>query len=114
MGFIQIVHFIIAVLTILTGLVSLFWPMKVLSFTGLQVSSGRGVSEIRTVLGAVFIGLGAATIYINETAAFQTLGITYLFMAVVRAISVFADDAKESSNIISVMIEAVFGIFLII
>ena len=48
----QILQYIAAIVTILTGLVSLFWPLRVLGFTGLDVNGGRGVTEIRTILGA--------------------------------------------------------------
>lgn len=56
---IQILKYIAAIATILTGLASLFWPTRVLGFTGLDVVNGRGITEIRAVLGALFVGLGA-------------------------------------------------------
>jgi hypothetical protein len=74
----EILKIIVAIATILTGAVSLFWPLRVKGFTGLEVSSGRGITEIRAVLGGVFIGLGAAVIYLRDPAAYMTLGITYL------------------------------------
>lgn len=51
----EILRFAVGVLTVLTGLVSLFWPLRIRGFTGLDVSGGRGITEIRTVLGGVFI-----------------------------------------------------------
>jgi hypothetical protein len=111
---IQVLKYVTAVGTILTGLVSLFWPDRVLGFTGLEVSGGRGITEIRTILGALFVGLGAAALYFNMPETYRMLGITYVVMAVVRAISIFVDDSMVSSNVISVMVEAVFGVILLI
>jgi hypothetical protein len=111
---IQILKYVAAIATILTGAASLFWPTRVLGFTGLDVSGGRGITEIRTILGALFVGLGAAALYFNMPETYKMLGITYLVMAVVRTISIFVDDSMVSSNVISVIAEAVFGIILLL
>jgi len=110
----QIIRYLIAVATIITGVVSLFWPLKVLGFTGLAVEGGRGITEIRTILGALFVGLGAAALYFNKPETYQMLGITYLVMGIVRLISIFVDDSRVSSNIISVVAELAFGVLLLL
>lgn len=114
MNILQILQIVAAIGTILTGAVSLFWPSKVQGFTGLSANGGRGITEIRTILGALFIALGAAALYFNIPATYQMLGITYLTMAVVRGISIFVDKSAESSNIISVVAELVFGVILVL
>jgi hypothetical protein len=111
---IQILKIVAAVATILTGAVSVFWPMKVPGFTGLEPRGGRGISEIRTILGALFIGLGAGVLYFNSQEPYVVLGITYLAMALVRGISIFVDQSPESSNIISFFVELALGIILVI
>jgi len=110
----QILKYVAGIATIITGVASLFWPLKVLGFTGLDVNGGRGITEIRTVLGALFVGLGAAVLYFNIPETYQVLGIMYLVMAVVRGISMFVDDSVVSSNVISVIVEVVFGVILIL
>lgn len=110
----EILQIIAAVGTILTGAVSLFWPSKVQGFTGLSANGARGITEIRTILGALFIALGAAVLYFNIPATYQMLGITYLIMGVVRGISIFVDKSTEASNIISLVAELVFGIILVL
>jgi hypothetical protein len=112
--FLQILKIAAAAATIVTGLVSLFWPLKVPGFTGLEPRGGRGISEIRTILGALFVGLGAAVIYFNIPQTYAVLGITYLVMALVRGISILADKAPDNSNIISFVVELVLGIILVI
>jgi hypothetical protein len=110
----QILQIAVAIATIFTGLASLFWPLKIQGFTGLNANGGRGITEIRTILGALFVGLGAAALYFNMPQTYQMLGITYLAMALVRAISMFKDDSVVSSNIISVVAELAFGIILVL
>lgn len=114
MTFLEILKIMAGVATILIGIVALIWPLRVRGFTGLEVRGGRGVTEIRAVLGGFFIGLGGAVLFLNVQAAYQTLGIAYLVVAVVRTASMFIDDSVESSNIISVVSEVVFGLILIL
>ncbi len=112
--FLQILKIIGGIATIITGVVSLFWPLKVPGFTGLEPNGGRGITEIRTILGALFVGLGAAVLFYRSPEAYMILGITYLAMALVRGISIFVDRSAISSNIISFAVELVFGILLVL
>lgn len=114
MNFLNILQIVAAIGTILTGFYSLFWPLKVRGFTGLEPQGGRGITEIRSILGAFFVGLGAAALYFNIPETYQMLGFTYLVVGIVRAISMFVDDSVVSSNIISVIVEIIFGIILVL
>lgn len=114
MTILEILKFGGGLVTILTGMVSLFWPLRVRGFTGLEVNGGRGVTEIRAILGGFFIGLGAAVLYLNEPAAYITLGIAYLVVAVVRAMAMFIDKSVVRSNIISLITEVILGVILIL
>jgi len=114
MTVLEILKIASAIATILTGVVSLFWPLKVRGFTGLEVNGGRGITEIRAVLGGFFIGLGGAVLLLNDPAAYLTLGIAYLVVAAVRTISMFVDKSVVQSNIISVIAEVIFGVILVL
>ncbi len=111
---IKILQIIAAVGTIATGVVSLFFPRSIRGFTGLTAEGGRGITEIRAVLGAFFIGLGGAALLLNDPAAYQMLGITYLVVGAVRLVSMFVDHSVERSNVISVVVEVVFGVILVL
>jgi hypothetical protein len=114
MSVLEILKIVAAVGTIATGFISLFRPKAVFGFTGLEVSGPRGISEIRSVLGGLFIGLGAAPLILSSAAAYQTLGIGYLAVGVVRLFSILIDKASESSSWISLVVEIVFGIVLVL
>ena len=111
---IQILQIVAAIATILTGLYSLLKPAAITGFTGLQPVGGRGITEIRSILGGVFIALGAVPLLLNSPLAYLMLGITYLAIALVRAISMFMDKSVVQSNVISLVVEIVFGIILVV
>lgn len=110
----QILKIIAAVGTVLTGLVSLVRPQAVYAFTGLRAEGGRGITEIRSILGAFFIGLGVMALLYRSAEPYTMLGVTYLLVAVVRLVSMFVDQSVERSNIISLVVEVLFGIILVI
>lgn len=113
-GIINILKIIAAIGTVLTGLISLVRPEAVYEFTGLRAEGGRGITEIRVILGAFFIGLGVMALYYRSPQPYTMLGVTYLLVGVVRFFSMFVDKSVVQSNIISVIVEIVFGIILVI
>ncbi len=113
MELIFVLQVIAAMLTIATGLLALVRPGSVPGFTGLTASGPRGISEIRSIFGGLFIALGSAPFILGE-AAFAVLGFSYLGIAIVRLFSIFFDKSKEQSNWISLGIEIVLGIILML
>ena len=103
-----------AIATIVTGLVSLIRPTAVTGFTGLSVTGPRGITEIRTILGGLFVALGATPILFNKPTMYQMLGIAYLFIAFVRLVSMIVDKSVVGSNVISLVAEIVFGVILVL
>ena len=102
--------------TILVGLFSTFNPKGIKGFTGLDVAgNARGTTEVRAIVGGVFIGLGLAPLIWRSQAEsmYLMLGFTYLVVASVRTVSMFADKSIVQSNIISVVSEVILGILLV-
>ena len=100
--------------TIATGLIALIKPKSVYDFTGLEASGGRGITEIRAVLGAFFIALGVVPIIYQLPQTYVMLGAAYLAVGLVRLVSMFADKSVVRSNIISLVVEVVFGVILVL
>ena len=111
---IKILQIIAVIATILTGLVSLINPRGVQGFTGLTALSGRGITEIRSILGGLFIGLGIAVFLLGTRETYQMLGIMYFAIGMVRLISIFLDKSSVRSNWISFVVEIIFGIILVL
>ncbi len=114
MNILKILQIIAVIGTIGTGFVSLLWPHSVFGFTGLNAPGPRGITEIRSILGGLFIGLGIAVFLLGTRQVYQMLGIMYLAIGVVRAVSIVVDKSFEQSNIISLVVEILFGILLVL
>lgn len=110
----RVLQIIAAIGTIATGAVALIRPRAIQGFTGLRADGGRGVTEIRAVFGGFFIALGITPLILQAPAAYQMLGIAYLVVAIVRTISMFVDRSVEQSNVISVIVEIIFGVVLVL
>ncbi len=113
MSILMILKIIAALATAATGLLALVRPTAVYGFTGLTAPGARGISEIRSIFGGLFLALGLAPLFLGET-AYVMLGIGYLAIAAVRLVSIFIDKSTDSSNLISLAIEIVLGVILIL
>lgn len=113
MNILLILKVISAVATVGTGLLALAKPEAVYGFIGLNANGVRGKSEIRSIFGGLFIGLGLAPFWLG-TPAYQMLGMGYLAIAAARAFSILFDKSFAQSNLISLVTEIVLGIFLVL
>jgi hypothetical protein len=111
----QILQIVACIGTIGTGLLAALRPSAVPGFTGLEAPGPRGVTEIRSILGGLFIGVGAFPLIVGVPATYQMLGVMYLAIAAVRLVSMVVDGSlSETSNIISLVVEVVFGVILVL
>ncbi len=110
----QIIHTIIQILTIATGILAILRPQIMADFTGLQMKSPRGIVEMQSGIGALFIALGAAPWILSHPIAYQMLGIAYLAIAAARFAAMMVHNSFERTNWISLAIEIIFGVLLLI
>lgn len=113
MNVLQILQIVAALATAATGLFSMLAPTKLTGFTGLQPVGGRGITELRAVLGGLFIALGIAPLFLGAP-AYLMLGIGYLAIGAVRAVSMVIDRSVVQSNVISLITEIILGVILIL
>lgn len=111
--FLTVLQYIACVLTVLVGAWSLFSPASAGKFTGLTPEGGRGITEIRAVLGMFFIALGLFPMLFPTDIAFQMLGFAYMLVGITRLVSIFVDKSGNQSNWISVASEFVLGAILL-
>ncbi len=115
MSVLTILQIIGALATIATGLLAAINPKAIEGFTGLTAPGARGVTEFRSVFGGAFIGLGLAVLLIGTSDAYRTLGAMYLAIAVLRVFSMVWDKSGASqSNVISLVVEIVFGVIMVL
>lgn len=110
---INILKVVAAVATILTGVLAFVKPTAIYNFTGLVAQGARGITEIRSIFGGLFIALGAAPFIFGQS-GYHVLGLGYAAIAIARIISMVIDKSTESSNWISLAIEVAFGILLLV
>ena len=113
MNILLVLKIIAALATAATGLLALVRPSAAYDFTGLNAAGVRGVSEVRSVFGGLFIGLGLAPFFLGS-AGYTMLGIAYLAIAAARAFSIVFDKSYAQSNWISLGIEIVLGVILVV
>ena len=113
MNILMVLKIIAALLTVATGLLALIKPDATYGFIGLNANGVRGVSEIRSIFGGMFIALGIVPLFLGPV-AYQMLGITYLAIAAARAFSIVFDKSYAQSNLISLVIEILMGAILVI
>ena len=114
MSILTILKYIALLATVATGLLAFIKPDAVYGFTGLTAQGARGVSEVRAVFGGLFIALGIAPLVLGAPAAYRMMGFGYLAIAITRSISIVVDKSYAQSNIISLVIEILFGAVLVI
>jgi hypothetical protein len=114
MNFLFVLKIICALATIATGLYSLLKPGGIKGFTGLEAVGPRGITEIRAVMGGAFIGIGLAPLLLGGNVPYQALGVMYVCVAAIRAVSMGLDGSVMRSNIISLIIEVAFGVILVV
>lgn len=110
----NIIRIVIAVFTALVGVYSIIWPEGIEGFTGLKADSPRATSEIRAVMGGVFVALALAPLVFRQPEMLRVLGLTYLVIAAVRLAAIYVDKAQMSSNWISLGSEVVMAVLLLI
>jgi len=114
MDFVMILKMIAALATVATGLFATLTPLRAQNFIGLTVVGGRGITEIRSIFGALFIALGMIPLLTREPSTYWMLGVSYLAIAVVRGVSIFVDQSATQSNWISLGAEIILGVILIL
>lgn len=109
----QYLQYLACIVTVIAGAFALFAPERAVALTGLTLKGGRGRTEVRCVMGALYIALGITPFFLGET-AFTMLGIAYLAIAAVRLVSIFIDRSGSQSNWMSLALELVFGVLLVL
>jgi hypothetical protein len=114
MNWLTVLKYVAVAVTLATGVISIFWPTAIKGFTGLEASSPRATSEIRAVMGGVFLGLAVAVLLFRTPEVFKMLGVAFAAIALIRAISIVVDHAAVQSNIISLISEVVLAVILVL
>lgn len=112
----EILKIIAALVNIAFGVYSIVQPEQLANASGFRFTSPRGRAEFRIAFGGFFIGFGAAAILLNDSAAYQLLGIGYLFAAGTRLLQILMEstDLLDRSFGVLFVIELSVGLILVL
>ncbi len=108
MPVIDILNLLLAVVSIGLGAIGWFAPRYTMNLLELaSTGSSMGMSEIRAVSGALFVGLGLGAIILGTPLAYAMIGFAWGGAAVGRLTSILADGAATRQKITFFAVEAV-------
>lgn len=104
---------IVALLTLLTGIAVVAVPRTMMGLFGLAAAGGtnNGVSEVRAIIGGFFIGTGLACLLMAQPFTYFALGMAFLFAFVGRLISFVADRTLNLHCCAALVIEGLAAYF---
>jgi len=111
---IDFANYALALLSIGLGCFGYLAPKYTMSVLDLRPGgSTMGISEIRAVSGALFIGLGAGALILAEPFAYAMLGFAWAGAAVGRLTSVVADPEPTRRKLTFFAVEAIVAFALL-
>jgi len=98
-----------AVLSVILGLLAVFFPRTIEKLVSIQAVGKLGVSEIRATYGGFFLGISIFALYSQDKNAFIALGLGWLSAALVRlGTFIFGNATRENAG--GIIFEAVIGL----
>jgi hypothetical protein len=88
-----IIKIIFALMNVGFGVLSIVRPDAIAKVSGFTLNSPVGRSELRVAFGGVFLGVGLGAILLGDDAAYQLLGIGYMFAFITRLVSLVLDGS---------------------
>lgn len=110
----QLSHNFGALFTLIFGIISFLYPLKISKLVSLTPHKQYGIAEIRATYGGWIFGLAAYSIYAQNSEVFTCLGIGYLALVVVRLISIKIDNTYSSKTMKFILTEIIIGLLLLI
>jgi hypothetical protein len=98
-----------AIISMLLGIVALFYPSKTEQFVSIKSVGKEGLSEIRATYGGFFFGISVFALVAQNSLVFMALGIGWISAAIVRLVTIIL-GSYTSKNLAGVLFEAVIGL----
>jgi len=112
---IETLNTIAMILTIAFGAIGWYAPRYTMKKLDLKTDgSPLGLSEIRAANGALFIGIGAAALFLPQPLAYAMVGFAYAGAAFGRSTSIVVDHVRQPTAFIFVAAEIVLAAYLIL
>ncbi len=100
---------------ILFGVYALVRPYEAGQIAHLKPEDANGTAEVRISFGGLSLFMGIAPLLLNDPAAFQVVGITFLGAFVTRMFTLFIDHPQtETMFKVSGLFELLVGLILVL
>ena len=111
MNLISLFHIYAVVITLKNGL---FSALKIRLNYKIKVdpASPRATTEMRSMWGGIYLGLGIAGLIFPTPEVYKTIGIMYIVSNVIRGISLLLTKSIDKSGLQSMSYEVILAVFL--
>ncbi|PSJ52599.1 DUF4345 family protein [Kumtagia ephedrae] len=101
-----------AAVTVLFGLLMFFAPRIALRILRLQTTEAHpeAVSQSRATMAGFYLGVGLCALLLAQPFVYMTLGLSWLFTAFGRIVSMLSDRGNTLYNWVSLIVEAVLAV----
>lgn len=111
----QLLNIAACIVLILFGVYSVWQPRPAAKFAHLTPDNANGMAEIRVAFGGLSVMLGLAPLLLNQTVAYQTVGIIFLGVFITRLLAtVLGRPQLTQAFLISGAFEVVVGLILLL
>lgn len=110
----QIIPLVGAGLTAALGLLGLVRPDVAADIVGVVPEGALGRSEIRATYGGLFLGLGAACLWLRSPEAYLVVALAWLSAAAARLVAMGIERTLSKENVVGVVVEAGIGGLLLV
>ena len=112
MNLISLFHIYAVVITLKNGLFSIFKLRGIKKQLSMEAPNPRATTEIRSVWGGLYFGLGIAGLVFPIPEVYKTIGIVYMVSNVIRGMSMIFDRSIDRAGIQGMSYEIILAFLL--
>lgn len=101
-----------AIISLVLGLIAIFWPSKTEEFTSIKGVGKEGNSEVRATYGGFFFGIALFALLTQNPTVFLVLGIGWVSAALIRLLTL-CFGFYTAKNLGGVFFEGIIGLLCI-
>jgi hypothetical protein len=112
MNLISLLHIYAVVITLKNGLFSGLRIRGLEPRLGMESFSPRAKTEVRTMWGGLYLGMGIAGLVFSAPEVYKMIGIAYMVSNVIRGISMIVGKSADRAGLQRMSYEIILAVFL--
>ena len=111
----QILNVAACIVLIVFGVYSIWQPRPAAKFAHLTPDNANGLTEVRVAFGGLSVMMGLSPLLLNQTVAYQTVGVIFLGVFATRLLATVLDRPQlTQAFLISGAFEVIVGLILLL